>query len=251
MQLFVFGPLVIALILLTLGAEGATKSPYNAWTHHRNAMEWWILWPKSDDRGLKLMTLPACIRDCITPENSWVDVNGVNTSVHTVKRRVFCDPRLGLVKKYFVRQIGRCTLESCRFEHSLWRLRAHYDVWLKGLCVPPGIRRPKSVWRLETETVLKPMIDPSSNNTDNPTDHDANEHIDWDVYDDYGWDAYNYVDWSAYGDFGWDVDEDHDLGDYDEFDREAKTTNETAFGTEWRNTVYASKRRPGRVDGMS
>ncbi|KAK1987147.1 hypothetical protein LZ30DRAFT_543846, partial [Colletotrichum cereale] len=202
-------------------------------------MEWWILWPKADDRGLKLKTLPACLRDCITPENSMINIRGEMISVHKVNRRVFCDPRLNLIRKYFIDRVGKCSVESCRYEHSLWRLKGHWDIWLKGLCIPPGVRRPKNVWRLKPDVLTKvpkgAMLDPSADYPDVSTDADADKDIDREAYDDYGWDAYEdpdwedfkKIDWGAYGD-GWDVDEGLDWEDHEDFSREARTTDEAA-----------------------
>ncbi|KAK2027746.1 hypothetical protein LX32DRAFT_620314 [Colletotrichum zoysiae] len=214
MQLLRLTLLVLELLLLT-GAEGSTMmrhGPRNAWANHRGRMEWWMLWPKNDDRGLKLKTLPACIRDCITPENSWIMIRDKNMSVHDVKRREFCDPRLMLVKKYFVRQIGTCTLESCRYEHSLWRLREHYNYWLQTLCKPPGVRRPKNIWRLKFgEPKMKPMIDPAANMTEASIDA-MDGGVDWDADDENRRAAYEYHDW--------DADEDSDWGAYEDSSQE-------------------------------
>ncbi|KAK2000175.1 hypothetical protein LX36DRAFT_442581 [Colletotrichum falcatum] len=233
MQLSSLAALAIALTLLALAdagpggaGGGGRKIKVNPWTSHRAQMEWWILWPKQDDRDLKLKTLPACIRDCITPEDT-VFVHHEEVSVHAVKRREFCDPRLNLVKKYFVKKVGACSLEACRFEHSLWRLRRHYHVWLQGLCIPPGIKKPTNVWRLYPDLKMKPMIDPSANITDLDvlSEYGAAEDVDLDK-DDYSWGAYEDLDsdayralfWGTYEDFGWDFDED--------FEREAKTIDE-------------------------
>ncbi|KAK2012610.1 hypothetical protein LZ32DRAFT_605362 [Colletotrichum eremochloae] len=242
--------LAIALTVLTLGAEGSSqKKSHNPWTGHRAAMEWWIMWPKADDRGLKLETLPACIRDCITPRNSWVNIRGENVSVHNVNRRVFCDPRLGLVHRFFARRIGSCSIGSCRFEHSLWRLRRHWLLWLRMLCIPPGVKRPKNIWKLQPryKTKAKPMIDPSANYTNVPTDNDTDKYVGreaydddgWDTYEDFDWNAYDYIDWYAYDDDGssayevddWGVDEDLDWDVYEDFVGEASITDEAATTT--------------------